>query len=122
MDRLAMTKTLLVTAAVLIGLTVGASAQAQGWANPWSEEDGPDRMYMALTKVACGLGKDVQRFVVWLPFDTKTNQTLDFYRLTPQLPAVPLKGAKFELKPGNNGIPEVFLDGKKCERWPGGEQ
>jgi hypothetical protein len=99
---------------------IASAAHAQGWGNPWEEADGRDRIYIPLTSVACGLGKDVQRFMIWLPYDTAANKSLDFYRLTPQLPAMPLKG-KITIKEGDK-FPEIFLDGKKCERWPGGEQ
>jgi hypothetical protein len=99
---------------------IASAAHAQGWGNPWEEADGKDRIYIPLTSVACGLGKDVQRFMIWLPYDTAANKSLDFYRLTPQLPAMPLKG-KITIKEGDK-FPEIFLDGKKCERWPGGEQ
>jgi hypothetical protein len=41
---------------------LNASATQADWGNPWEEADGPDRIYILLRTVACGLGKDVQRF------------------------------------------------------------
>jgi hypothetical protein len=121
----------LLLAAVLACVASAASAQTpqyetaedrarmlKEWGNPSRGDDPADRLYLLLKTVACGLGESVQRFAIWLPYDQATNKTLDFYRVTPQLPAVPFKG-KIEIKEGNGKFPDVFLDGQKCERWPG---
>jgi hypothetical protein len=87
-------------------LTLGVS--------PWTEADGKDVVFIALKKVACGTGENVQRFAVWLPYNTAAKKQLDFYRITPLFDA-PVTG-KITMVNG-----EVFLDGKKCVDWPGPE-
>jgi hypothetical protein len=48
--------------------------------SPWTEADGKDVVFIALKKVACGTGENVQRFAVWLPYNTAAKRQLDFYR------------------------------------------
>jgi hypothetical protein len=104
-------KKLLLTGIAALFLATG-TARAD-WGNPWEQADGPDRIYILLRTVACGFGKDVQRFAIWQPYDRAAKKTLDFYRITPQLPPKPLKG-KATFIDG-----QLAIDGEKCVEWPG---
>jgi hypothetical protein len=97
----------------IAALSVLASAAHADWGNPWEEADGPNRIYILLRTVACGLGEDVQRFAIWQPYDLAAKKTLDFYRVTPELPPKPLKG-KATFIDG-----QLAIDGEKCVEWPG---
>jgi len=74
----------LLTGVVALLLATGTAHAEAVWSNPWEEADEPDRIYFLLRTVACGLGKDVQRFAIWPPYDLAAKKTLDFYRVTYQ--------------------------------------
>jgi hypothetical protein len=99
---------------VAVFMLIMAVRPAPAAGNPWTEADGPDRIFIAVRGMQCGN----VHYTVWRPYDTKLNKQLDFLRIVADGEH---KGGKLTMENG-----EFMLDGVRClndgAAWPRTEQ
>jgi len=98
-------KKLLLTGIAALFLATGTAHAG----SPWTEADGPDVIFIALTKFRCGPAREIE-VVLWQPYNTVTQKQLDFQRVTSTNSNEPLAG-RMTYKDNT-----FFYDGKPCER------